>query len=205
MRTNSICAGTAIVNDAAPSEGVDMPTFWALLIILASIVTPAHGSARAESAARIDDFFGVYEGTAVSRNEEGITTRDLGVEIKPTNDGFNLKWTTVIPKSSGRIKRSEYSIDFERTKRRNIYESAMRTDMFGNRIPLNPLDGDPYVWATLNGQTLTVHALIITDDGTYEMQTYDRTLEENGIHLEFQRVRSGLNMRYITGTLKRVR
>src|SRR5581483_11801608 len=73
------------------------------------------------------------------------------------------------------------------------------------RVPLDPLRGDPYVWARIQGATLTVSALLITDDGGYEVHVYDRTLIAGGLLLEHSRVRDGAVLQTVTGTLKRVR
>jgi len=45
----------------------------------------------------------------------------------------------------------------------------MRKDVFGNRALNDPLKGEPYVWARMRGDTLTVYALIVTPDGSYDM------------------------------------
>ncbi len=164
-----------------------------------------HATAAAAGSASIEDFYGAYEGKSVSSNAEGLTTRDIGVTIKPRDRGFNVTWTTLTHADDRETKRKTYSIDFEPTGRPNIFASAMRMDMFGKRVPLNPLKGDPYVWSTLSGETLTVYALLITPDGGYEMQTYERTLSEEGLHLEFSRIREGLHLKYITGTLVRIK
>ena len=51
---------------------------------------------------------------------------------------------------------------------------------------------------------LTVHALYITDDGGYEMQVYERSLDEKGdMDLVFKRFRDGEPIRDVTGNLQR--
>jgi hypothetical protein len=50
---------------------------------------------------------------------------------------------------------------------------------------------------------LTVYALVIPDDGGYEVQTSERTLTADGIDLRFTRDLNGKETRIITGTLKR--
>jgi len=50
-----------------------------------------------------------------------------------------------------------------------------------------------------------VSALLITDDGGYEVHVYDRTLIAGGLLLEHSRVRDGAVLQTVTGTLKRVR
>ncbi|MDP6806002.1 MAG: hypothetical protein QF902_11850 [Rhodospirillales bacterium] len=46
--------------------------------------------------------------------------------------------------------------------------------------------------------------MVITEDGSYEMQQYDRTLTEDGLALAFSRIRDGKQLKDIKGELKRV-
>jgi hypothetical protein len=80
----------------------------------------------------------------------------------------------------------------------------MRKDVFGNRAPNDPMKGDPYVWARLQGDTLTVYALIVTPDGSYDMQVYGRTLTKNGMELDFKRFLEGQEVKSIKGELQRI-
>lgn len=157
-----------------------------------------------ELQADIEDFYGVYEGSTVADNKAGLSVRDLDVVIEPADDdGFRVTWTTTKYSAQLSPKHKTYTIEFNRTARDGVYSSAMRRDMFGNQIPLDPFKGEPFVWAALRGSTLTVYALLITEDAGYELQTYDRTLTDTGLHLEFSRIREGLHLKYITGDLKR--
>jgi hypothetical protein len=160
-------------------------------------------AARAASAA-IEDFFGAYEGQSISASEDRLEIRDLAVVIEPRERGFNVKWTTVIHRSADAVDRVKYSIDFEPSRRADVYRSGMRKDMFGNRIPLDPMAGDPYVWARIRGRTLSVFALVIVEDGGFEMQVYDRTLTPTGLDLEFHRMRDGTEIKRISGRLKKM-
>lgn len=150
--------------------------------------------------ASIDAFFGTYEGTAYSSQNAASTPRDIRVSIHPHGKGFNVAWATT--KSDG--ERKSYSINFEATTRPGIYGSAMRRNMFGDSVPLDPLKGDPYVWARINDQTLTVYGFVITPEGSYDMQVYHRTLSEDGLELEFFRYLEGQPVRRIKGTLVKV-
>ena len=152
----------------------------------------------------ISSFFGEYVGQSITSTDEGLRVRDLSVEIKERKDGFTIEWTTITVHVDGKNKRKSYDIDFRSTPRDDIYASEMRRDKFGGQVPLNPLKGDPYVWARQEGGTLTVYAMVITEDGSYEMQQYDRTLTEDGLDLAFSRVRDGEQLKLIKGTLKRV-
>ncbi len=43
--------------------------------------------------------------------------------------------------------------------------------------------------------------MMVTDDGGYEMQVYDRTLTKGGMDLKFSRVHDGKTLKQITGSL----
>ncbi|MCG8509874.1 MAG: hypothetical protein MI741_11665 [Rhodospirillales bacterium] len=158
----------------------------------------------AGDAVAIDRFFGRYSGQAISSTEEGLSKRDLSVRIRDAGKGaFTLDWITFTRKDDGRRKRKSYSITFRPTHRDNVFGSAMRNDKFGNAVPLDPLKGEPYVWARIDGKTLTVYAMHIIESGGYEMQEYARTLSDEGLGLRFSRVRNGERLKLITGSLKR--
>lgn len=159
--------------------------------------------AAAEDAP-IEAFYGTYEGKGFSTNNEDLAPRDISVSIKPDGRGFNVTWVTAETKEKGRVKRKTYSISFENTERPGIFGSAMQRNKFGDSVPLDPLKGQPYVWARITGQTLTVYGLIITREGSYEMQVYHRTLSDKGLDLEFHRYVEGEPVRAITGTLVKV-
>ncbi len=69
---------------------------------------------------------------------------------------------------------------------------------------LDPLKGDPYVWAVVSGRTLKVHALVVTEGFGYEMQTYERTLTKEGMDLKFTRVRDDERLRDLQAKLVRL-
>jgi len=151
-----------------------------------------------------DIFYGVYEGTAGATKSSGLSKPELKVVIRPRDKGFAVEWATVTKKADGRTKRKNYAINFETTRRPNIYGSGMRRNMFGKAVPLDPLKGDPYVWAKIAGKTLTVYAMLVNDDGGYEMQVYERTRTESGLDLKFTRVSDGQPVRVFHGKLTKV-
>ncbi len=150
-----------------------------------------------------DRFYGRYEGEALSQTDDDLEKRDLKVKIGPWKDGFNVTWVAVTTRPGGKVKRKEYSINFQGSDRDMIYRSAMRKNLFGQAAPLDPLKGDPYVWARIDGDALIVYALLISEDAGYEMQTYVRRLIPEGLALEYSRVRDGAVLRTVTGVLKR--
>lgn len=152
----------------------------------------------------ISDFYGEYVGSSLSGQGSDLEERDINVIISEEKRGFNVAWSTISAREGGALKRKSYSISFRRTNRDNIYQSAMRTDVFGNEAPNNPMEGDPYVWARIAGDTLSVYALIVTDTGSYDMQAYHRTLTPEGMKLRFSRTVEGEEKKVIAGELKRV-
>ncbi|MEH6627406.1 MAG: hypothetical protein V7739_13250 [Motiliproteus sp.] len=154
----------------------------------------------------IKDFYGEFVGHAGTAEYSGERDRDMSVSIRPAKQSghFNIKWTTVVHKADGRIKRKVYSIRFTPSRRHNIYSSAMKINVFGGMEAMDPLQGDPFVWARIKGDTLTVHALIISEDGDYEMQTYDRTLNAKGLWVDFTRRGRDDHIRKINTQLVRV-
>lgn len=155
-------------------------------------------------AASIDPFVGSYHGTTIEHAEGELQARDLDVVIQKTERGFTVDWATVIHKADGREKNVSLNVEFFTTERPDIYGSAMRSGLFGKRIPNDPLKGEPFFWARIVDATLIIHALYITDEGGYEMQVYKRTLDDDGnMDLVFRRFRDGEQIRDVTGELER--
>ena len=166
---------------------------------LAAVV--AGGAAEAAQDLPITAFAGRYVGTGLARNDLSeyfaLTVRDLDVTIRPSGQGgFALDWTTVVRHSGDpdnpKVKRKSSALTFVPSGQPGVYRSATQAD---------PMSGRPYTWARIKGNTLTVHSLTITDDGSYLMQTYDRTLTGYGMELKFTRLRDGEATRSVTGKL----
>ncbi|MBK8175792.1 MAG: hypothetical protein IPK66_11160 [Rhodospirillales bacterium] len=148
-------------------------------------------------------FFGHYDGKAILVDDGETTMRDLAVTIEPSSEGFSVGWTTVSKTKDGKEKRKTYVIAFEPSVRPGIFRSAMRTDLFGNRVPHDPMKGEPYVWCRINGRTLSLYALVIDDDGGYDLQVYDRTLTDDGLDLHFTRLHEGEPPKVLKATLQK--
>jgi hypothetical protein len=155
-------------------------------------------------AAGVEQFFGTFEGNAKEIVQEEARERDMSVTIAPTDKGFSISWTSVTYKSDGTSREKTYTINFAPSQRDNIYGSAMQTNIFGKQTPLDPLKGEPFVWARLEGETLSVFSMFITEEGAYEIQEYHRSLVEGGLDLMFRRVKQGHAVREVNAFLKRM-
>jgi hypothetical protein len=171
---------------------------------LAAGVLLASAAAEAQSGG-IQRFYGTYVGEAVSESGDGLDKRDINAEIAAHGKGFKVGFTVVVKRGNEPPRRDEYTIAFVPTKRPGIYGSAMRTDVFGNAVPKDPLVGDPYMWARTDGDRLWRYALFVTETGGYEMQTYEYTLVPGGLNLRYSRVRDGEILRTVTGKLKKTK
>ncbi len=154
--------------------------------------------------AQIEPFVGYYKGSAELVLADGSTLpRDLSVEISETREGFSVKWSTTTFRSDGRVKEVAYEIDFVPSTQNGLYAAAMKKNVFGRSVQLDPMKGEPYVWGQLDGDTLTVYSLFVLADGGYEIQQYDRTLADGGLDLEFNSIRNGEKQRAVSTFLKR--
>ena len=177
-----------------------------MAIAITSIAVIGIQAAQAATTKDISAFFGTYEGKSSSVTGEKVSDRDLRVSIRQhEKKGFTVEWSTTIRKKNGKLRTKELSINFYPVNRPGMYESAMRRDVFGHLVPFNPIAGDPYVWAGLDGDTLTVSALYLIDGGGYEIQVYKRTLTEAGMSLDFERVRDGKQVTRVLAELERVK
>ncbi|MEY8831320.1 hypothetical protein AB9K34_23355 [Sedimentitalea sp. XS_ASV28] len=154
--------------------------------------------------ADIGRFVGHYTGSAEMIDMDGTTEpRDMSVTISQTRKGFSVEWTTTRYKSENRIKEATFMIDFLPTDRDGVFSAAMKRNVFGHQTQLDPMRGEPYVWARIEGDTLTVFSLFVNDSGGYEMQQFDRTLTQGGLDLKFTRTANGKETRTTDVFLKR--
>ena len=171
-----------------------------LLTLIATILVALAGSAKAQ----IGPFVGSYSGSAQLVLADGSTQdRELSVEISQNRNGFTVQWTAITIKPDGRVDEKSYEIDFVPNAREGLFSAAMKKDLFGNDVQLDPMQGEPYVWSELQGETLTVYALFVEPRGGYVIQQYDRTLAEGGLLLEFNSVRNGEIQRTVSSFLMR--
>lgn len=175
------------------------------VLISLSLLLVCAGAFGARSLSDIEPFYGEYQGEAVSDTGGDLDKRDLRVTIAPRPDGFVVDWISVSRRANGELRRRQQEIEFLPTERPDIFRSAMRKDLFGNRIPMDPIKGDPYVWARIEDRDLIVNMLLVLEDGGYELHNYRRSLIPEGLHLEFTRIRDGKVFRTVSGTLRRVK
>ncbi len=167
------------------------------------IVVAFAASAWAQSTVSINAFYGKWSGSAISESNISVnfrlTARDMDVEVRPSGDGFTVLWTTVLRQRGNpndpTPERRSTELRFEPTDKPNVWRAVGSTD---------PLVDERFAWARIAKQTLTVHLMVIRDDGGYDLQVYDRTLKPTGMDLEFTAFRDGTARRTAKGRLVKV-
>lgn len=176
------------------------PIIGALACAAFLAMTSLGAPTRAADNLPIEAFYGKFQGSGLARADEsdffGLTVRDLDVTISAADGGVAISWTTVLRQGGDPenpdIRRKADLIVFEPTERPGIYRARRTGD---------PLRGEPMAWAYVREQTLTVHSLVVLEKGDYVIQTYNRTLSDLGMELEFISVRNGETARRVEGRL----
>ncbi len=167
--------------------------------LLFALVHPA-----VHAGAPFERFFGQYQGESTSIPEGEVAKRNVSVLIRPAKKGFVVEWEVEISKAEGRDKQKGLPVSFLPAKRKNIYKSAMRRDVFGHTAPMNPLKGDPFVWAIAAPDTLTVYVLRVTKSGEQDLRIHKHSLTPQGMESELIRFYGSEPIRRIRGRLRKV-
>ncbi len=168
-----------------------------LLVGLAAAALPGVLHAQELSIAA---FYGTWRGSALSESAVSVyfrlSERDLDVVIGPSGSGFTITWTTVLRQSGDptnpTVKRRSTTLDFAPAGRPGLWRALNSGD---------PVAGQPAIWARVKDRTLTINSMVVSDDGGFEMQVYNRTLSGLGMELEFTRVEDGEPVRTAKGRL----
>jgi hypothetical protein len=192
--------GTRIMVEAARRAGV-VALIWLL---------PAAEPRAAPSD--LKPFFGSYVGVAtVEETKTGaVGQRDMDIVIQPYHDeGFRIDWINVTLVDGRRdlpgVERRVQAALFEPLEDRDMYVEVEPENPFREREKTQPMRGDPVRWASIDGPRMHVYAFVVLEDGTYELQIYDRILTDVGLEIHFQRIVDGELVRRISGTTVRAR
>jgi hypothetical protein len=101
------------------------------------------------------------------------------------------------------VERRVQTVLFEPAEDRAFFVEVQEGNPFREREETRPMRGDPVRWASLDDQGLHVYSFVVLEDGSYELQIYDRTLTDIGIDISFRRILDGRTVRQISGTTAR--
>ena len=165
----------------------------------------------ATAAASLEQFFGTYVGVAEVqdfRNGGDVLQRDMDIVIEPYKQGgFRIHWVNVSLVDGKRavpgVERRVQTVLFEPAEDREFFVEVAESSPFRERGEMQPMRGDPVRWASLDEQGLHVYSFMVLEDGSYELQIYDRALTDIGLDIRFQRIVDGELVREVTGTTAR--
>jgi len=171
------------------------------IVGLALLLLSASPDANAQTLP-IDGFYGHFQGSGIAENEDslyfGVTVRDLDVRIGPEADGFYVAWTSVI-RGGG----DPNNPDMRKRSQRIAFSPSDRANVFISKSATNPMNGG-LIWARILDQTLTVNVMRIGKNGSYTVQTYNRTIDGTGMALNFINTTDGEPQRQVEARLVKV-
>jgi hypothetical protein len=157
--------------------------------------------AKADQASTPDAFYGRFQGTGFTHDPNaalfGLGARDLDVEIGPADGGgFFVSWTTVMQSAGDKGAKTKSSkVVFGPSARPGIYTARSEGTSANEGMS----------WASIGDKALTVRLLHIQDDGTYEIQTYQRSLTDDGMFVFFRSDLDGAVMKVVTAQLRKAK
>jgi hypothetical protein len=136
-------------------------------------------------------FYGDWQGEELTvedgSNGLEVTAEDLGVRIESDGSGFRMHWRALSrERAGGALTRREVEARFEPAGRPGVFafdpgQSSLLLRLFGNPSTNNPLEGEPLLWARLDGETLSVYGLAINAEGGFDLYQHVRTLTGEGM------------------------
>ncbi len=130
-----------------------------------------------------------------------LTPADIHLDVRARDEGFVLRWQSLT--ESADIKH-HYEVVFDKTTLPGIFLAGMRCNVFGHSIPLDPARGEPYVWAHLAEDRLTLYAMSIANDGSHDLSRYRYRRDGNGLTLEFRRMKDDQPLESARAVLRRI-
>jgi len=157
--------------------------------------------AKADQASAPDAFYGRFQGTGFTHDSNaalfGLGARDLDVEIGPAEGGgFFVSWTTVMQSPGDKGSKTKSSkVVFVPSGRPGIYTGRSEGTAANEGMS----------WASIGDRAMTVRLLHILDDGSYEVQTYQRSLTDDGMFVFFRSDLDGAVMKVVTAQLHKAK
>ena len=182
------------------TKGMEAAMLRLLAVMLCLSIATAASAQTRQKDLPLAAFYGLFRGGGVAESTDDprfrTAMRDSQVEIRPAESGgFRIAWSTTAPRGNpnqptAKTKTTEFT--FRPTPKPGVFEAAPQG---------NPMAGGDLVWARLQRQTLTVYALTTTEDGRYEMQRWDRTLQGIGMDMTYTRISDGAATRSVKARL----
>lgn len=183
----------------------------AAFVLIAMVCGLIAVSRPASADQDVERFYGTYVGSATVYDADGtvVEERDMDIVVQEAKrGGLALTWTNVTLVDGRRdvpgVQRRVDTLTLVPGDDLDIYLEDTRGSLFERRRDVDAMDGDAVRWARIDNGRLGVFSLVITEDGGYELQSYERILTDIGIDIDFRRIIDGQVVRRIEGTTVRV-
>lgn len=137
-----------------------------------------------------EGFYGSWHGVAVTTDGASgldLNAEDLNVQIERDGDGFRMRWTALShDRPHEQLVRQPVEARFAPTDRPGVFGfepqgSSILMGLFGDPSSSNPLEGEPLLWARVEGDRLVVYGLKISSNGGFDLDHHVRTLTDDRI------------------------
>jgi hypothetical protein len=146
----------------------------------------------------IEPFVGTYAGSGVSElvggKQSKVTQRDFDVEVVKEGDNFRVLWSSIdfrINDGQTNPKAQGQSVLFQPTVNGKLFKGP-EADL---------MQGQTQYWAGIDGSSLTVYSITISESGGYILNAWTRTLQGKNMLLAFRSSVDGNIRRTATGQL----
>lgn len=165
----------------------------------------AGDEAQAQSGRKIEDFYGHFAGQGLTSSGPGEDytqdDRASDVVIKQEAMGFSINWTTL------QVKPVQTALDPNESSIKAAVQTFVPSPKPGvwyEQANGNITDGKNFAWARIDGDSLVVTNVLLADDGSYDVTSYERTLvDANHMKLRFTRFHNGDITRRVKAELER--
>lgn len=198
-------------------------------LILGLSVLVFAGPVYAADAA-VDAFFGVFQGETTFLTATGAKKRGISVSFSPVSDampgvdGVEVSWTTLSKRADGTFNSKTHDAVFVPADPAETIFVAVKSSgsaedistleegqddtrdegkVVAPRSPRDPRGTAPYLWGRIKENTFSIYVVVVTEEGGYEIQIYNRTLTKEGMTLVYSRNRAGEHLKLLEAFLKR--
>ncbi len=161
--------------------------------VLLGLICAVSAPALADSA--FDAFDGTWTGSSLRRTGDGalggLSAGALSIEIDASGDEFHARWTAIDWRPDGTIAVVPVEAEFVPTERAAVMRARdIDGDLFDGSDNGNPLDGEPMMWARVEGPVIAIYSLRLAESGAFVLDQFAVERVEGGIAFDYVAVGS---------------
>ncbi len=180
---------------------VRLSRYFVLAVLLfAGFTQVSAGGAEPAHARFLGQFIGRgLSATADLPSAAPLRVRDMDVTIRAAGEGFVITWTTVLSHRNG-----GEAPHLQRRTATYAFVPDVRPGWYRSVEPAAPLEGQPLVWARIEGKALVVTIYTVLEDGHSDLQIYSRQVTGDRMELSYIRTHENVATAAVRGWLSRI-